>query len=88
MSGLRHWFDVRDLGQVLVHIHDAEIEIVEAPPPRDGANVAPLTRAVDCHDEPAKNKDLATGLLHPQQSQFPLAKEETRARQCLASTPA
>jgi hypothetical protein len=37
MSGLRHWFDVRDLGQVLVHIHDAEIEIVEAAPPRDGA---------------------------------------------------
>jgi hypothetical protein len=37
MSGLRHWFDVRDLGQVLVHIHDSEIEIVEAPPARDGA---------------------------------------------------
>jgi hypothetical protein len=85
MAGLRRWFDVRDLGQVLVH--DAEIEVSEAAPPRAGT-MTPLTRAVDCHDEPAKNKDLATGLLHPRQSQFPLAKEEARAQQCLASTPA
>jgi hypothetical protein len=34
MAWLRHWFDVRDLGQVLVH--DAEIEISEAAPPRAG----------------------------------------------------
>jgi uncharacterized C2H2 Zn-finger protein len=29
------WFDMRDLGQVLAHLHDAEIEIEEGPmPPR------------------------------------------------------
>jgi len=32
------WFDVRDLDQVLTHVHDAEIEISEGPepPPRQG----------------------------------------------------
>jgi uncharacterized C2H2 Zn-finger protein len=31
-------FDMRDLGQILVHVHDAEIEISEGPepPPRSG----------------------------------------------------
>jgi hypothetical protein len=30
--------DMRDLGQLLVHVHDAEIEICEGPepPPREG----------------------------------------------------
>jgi hypothetical protein len=29
------WFDMRDLAQMLAHIHDAEIEIIEGPePPR------------------------------------------------------
>ena len=30
------WFDMHDLGQVLAHVHDAKIEIVEVPmPPRE-----------------------------------------------------
>jgi CRISPR/Cas system type I-B associated protein Csh2 (Cas7 group RAMP superfamily) len=32
--GCREWFDMRDLGQVLAHVHDAEIEISEGPEPR------------------------------------------------------
>ncbi len=33
----RHWFDMRDLGEVLAHVHDADIEIIEGPaPPRAG----------------------------------------------------
>jgi hypothetical protein len=32
------WFDMRDLGQVLAHVHDGDIEIAEGPaPPREGA---------------------------------------------------
>jgi hypothetical protein len=31
--GCGQWFDMRDLGQVLAHVHDAEIEIGEGPPP-------------------------------------------------------
>jgi len=27
------WFDVRDLNQLLAHVHDAEIEICEGPSP-------------------------------------------------------
>jgi hypothetical protein len=27
------WFDMRDLDQVLAHVHDAEIEISEGPEP-------------------------------------------------------
>ena len=36
--GCGEWFDMRDLGQILVHVHGAEIEISEGPgpPPRDG----------------------------------------------------
>ena len=31
------WFDMRDLGQMLAHVHDAEIEICKGPgPPRQG----------------------------------------------------
>ena len=31
------WFDMRDLGQMLAHVHDADIEIGEGPePPRGG----------------------------------------------------
>jgi hypothetical protein len=32
------WFDMRDLGQIMVHVHDADIEISEGPEPpaRDG----------------------------------------------------
>jgi len=34
--GCGEWFDKRDLGQVLAHVHDAKIEIVEVPmPPRE-----------------------------------------------------
>jgi hypothetical protein len=29
--GCGQWFDMRDLGQVLAHVHDAEIEIREGP---------------------------------------------------------
>jgi hypothetical protein len=30
------WFDKRDLAQVVQHIHDSEIEVLEGPaPPRD-----------------------------------------------------
>ena len=33
--GCGEWFDIRDLKQVLAHVHDAEIEIKESPePPR------------------------------------------------------
>jgi hypothetical protein len=33
--GCGEWFDMRYLGQVLAHVHDAEIEIIEGPePPR------------------------------------------------------
>jgi hypothetical protein len=36
--GCREWFDMRDLDQILQHVHDAEIEISEGPepPPRGG----------------------------------------------------
>jgi hypothetical protein len=33
--GCGEWFDMRDLAQVLGHVHDAEIEINEASPPRN-----------------------------------------------------
>jgi hypothetical protein len=31
------WFDMRDLAQVVEHVHDSEIEVLEAPipPPRE-----------------------------------------------------
>ena len=33
--GCGQWFDMRDLGQVLAHVHDGDIEIAEGPaPPR------------------------------------------------------
>jgi hypothetical protein len=32
--GCGNWFDMRDLSEVLVHVHDAEIEIVEGPVPQ------------------------------------------------------
>ena len=32
-QGCGEWFDMRDLGQVLAHVHDAEIEISEGPEP-------------------------------------------------------
>ena len=36
--GCGQWFDMRDLGQVLAHVHDGDIEIAEGPaPPREGA---------------------------------------------------
>jgi hypothetical protein len=28
------WFDMRDLAQVVEHVHDAEIEFLEGPAPR------------------------------------------------------
>jgi hypothetical protein len=31
--GCGQWFDMRDLGRVLAHVHDAEIEIGESPDP-------------------------------------------------------
>jgi len=31
--GCGQWFDLRDLDQILVHFHDAEIEISEGPEP-------------------------------------------------------
>jgi hypothetical protein len=31
--GCGEWFDMRDLAQLLVHVHDAEIEIGEGPKP-------------------------------------------------------
>ena len=31
--GCGEWFDMRDLAQVLSHVHDAEIEIFERPEP-------------------------------------------------------
>ena len=31
--GCGEWFDMSDLGQVMAHIHDAEIEIGEGPLP-------------------------------------------------------
>jgi hypothetical protein len=36
--GCEQWFDMRDLGQLLAHVHDQDIDIVEgpAPPPREG----------------------------------------------------
>jgi hypothetical protein len=32
------WFDMRDLAQVIEHIHDSEIEVLQGPvpPPREG----------------------------------------------------
>jgi CRISPR/Cas system type I-B associated protein Csh2 (Cas7 group RAMP superfamily) len=34
--GCGEWFDMRDLGQVLAYVHNAEIEIGEGPePPRE-----------------------------------------------------
>jgi hypothetical protein len=36
--GCGQWFDMRDLGQMIAHVHDAEIEIGDGPtpPPREG----------------------------------------------------
>jgi hypothetical protein len=36
--GCGEWFDMRDLGQLLAHVHDAEIEICGGPtlPKREG----------------------------------------------------
>jgi hypothetical protein len=35
-QGCGEWFDMRNLGQVLAHVHDADIEIGEGPmPPRE-----------------------------------------------------
>ena len=31
--GCGEWFDMRDLDQLLTHVHDAEIEICEGPTP-------------------------------------------------------
>jgi uncharacterized C2H2 Zn-finger protein len=31
--GCGQWFDMRDVGQVIEHVHDAEIEISEGPAP-------------------------------------------------------
>jgi hypothetical protein len=31
--GLGDWFDMRDLDQLLAHVHDAEIDICEGPTP-------------------------------------------------------
>jgi hypothetical protein len=33
LPDLRASLDMRDLGQILVHVHDAEIEISEGPAP-------------------------------------------------------
>jgi hypothetical protein len=33
IPGCGEWFDMRDLGEVLEHVHDAEVEIGEDPPP-------------------------------------------------------
>jgi hypothetical protein len=30
--GCGQWFDMRDLGQMLEHVHDAEVEVSEGPP--------------------------------------------------------
>jgi hypothetical protein len=36
-AGCNLWFEMRGLGEVLEHIHDSEIEILEGPdPPREG----------------------------------------------------
>jgi hypothetical protein len=38
--GCGRWFDMRDLGEVVEHIHDAsEIEIAEWPSPREHINL-------------------------------------------------
>jgi hypothetical protein len=34
--GCGEWFDMRDLGQVLAHVHDGEIEIEVGPGPPPG----------------------------------------------------
>ena len=34
--GCGEWFDMRDLDQLLAHVHDAEIEIKESPEPPPG----------------------------------------------------
>jgi hypothetical protein len=31
--GCGEWFDMRDRGQILVHVHDTEIKIIEGPEP-------------------------------------------------------
>jgi hypothetical protein len=37
--GCDRWFDLLDLAQVVAHIHDSEIEILEGPEsPREGPN--------------------------------------------------
>jgi hypothetical protein len=43
------WFDLRDLDQLLAHVHDAEIEICEGPSPYPacGCSSADLTTGAD-----------------------------------------
>jgi len=46
--GCGEWFDMRDLDQLLAHVHDAEIEIKESPRSR---------RANECNDTVAGPPD-------------------------------
>src|SRR5258708_35161870 len=49
LRGCGQWFDMRDLDQILVHFHNAEIEICEGPeppPPNRGA----MTRSLAPQD--------------------------------------
>ena len=53
--GCGEWFDMRDLGQMIQHVHDAEIEISEGP----GAATARRAAAV------ARSKALPAGRNEP-----------------------
>ncbi|WP_156041852.1 hypothetical protein [Bradyrhizobium sp. URHD0069] len=42
------WFDMRDLAQVVEHIHDGEIEVLEGPAPRrEGQNQRQAVKPVE-----------------------------------------
>jgi hypothetical protein len=44
--GCREWFDMRDLGQVLAHVHEAEIQIVERDPAPGALTLLDITDAL------------------------------------------
>ena len=51
------WFDMRDLGQMLAHVHDAEIEICGGPGP-------PKPVALDLKAKPTANHPPIYGCYH------------------------
>jgi hypothetical protein len=59
--GCQEWLDMRDLGQVLTHVHDAEIQIVEGDPPpaHDPLRLLDITDALIAEKAPQATRKQA-----------------------------